>query len=57
MADSTRAMRRSIYERDILPTFRNRLLTEISPDDLRAMCAKVKERGEPRPRLSTSATS
>jgi len=47
MADSTRAMRRSIYERDILPTFRNRLLTEISPDDLRAMCAKVKERGAP----------
>lgn len=47
MADSTRAMRRSIYERDILPTFRNRLLTEISPDDLRAMCAKVKGRGAP----------
>ena len=35
MADSTRAMRRAIYERDILPVFRNRLLTEISPDDLR----------------------
>lgn len=47
MADSTRAMRRSIYERDILPTFRNRLLTEISSDDLRAMCAKVKGRGAP----------
>lgn len=47
MADSTRAMRRSIYERDILPTFRNRLLTEITPDDLRAMCTKVKERGAP----------
>ncbi|PJT19283.1 integrase [Ochrobactrum sp. 30A/1000/2015] len=47
MADSTRAMRRSIYERDILPTCRNRLLTEISPDDLRAMCAKVKGRGAP----------
>ncbi len=47
MADSTRAMRRSIYERDILPTFCNRLLTEITPDDLRAMCAKVKERGAP----------
>lgn len=47
MADSTRAMRRSIFERDILPTFRNRLLTEITPDDLRAMCAKVKARGAP----------
>ncbi|WP_230481985.1 tyrosine-type recombinase/integrase [Sphingomonas sp. Leaf21] len=47
MADSTRAMRRAIFERDILPTFRNRLLTEIDPNDLRAMCAKVKERGAP----------
>jgi integrase len=47
MADSTRAMRRSIYERDILPTFRNRLLTEIAPEDLRMMCGKVKERGAP----------
>lgn len=47
MADSTRAMRRSIYERDILPTFRNRLLTEITPDDLRILCGKVKDRGAP----------
>ncbi|MBR0642730.1 tyrosine-type recombinase/integrase [Plastoroseomonas hellenica] len=47
MADSTRAMRRSIYERDISPTFRNRLLTEITPDDLRTMCGKVKARGAP----------
>lgn len=47
MADSTRAMRRTIYERDLLPVFRNRLLTEITPDDLRAVCAKVKERGAP----------
>ncbi|BDD68186.1 integrase [Sphingobium sp. TA15] len=47
MADSTRAMRRSIYERDILPIFRNRLLTEITPDDLRMMCGKVKDRGAP----------
>ncbi|WP_422035518.1 tyrosine-type recombinase/integrase [Reyranella sp.] len=47
MADSTKAMRRTIYERDILPTFRNRLLREITPDDLRTMCGKVKERGAP----------
>ncbi len=47
MADSTRAMRRTIYERDILPKFRKRLLTEIEPDDLRALCAKVKNRGAP----------
>lgn len=47
MADSTRAMRRSIFERDILPTFRNRLLTEIVSDDVRALCGKVKDRGAP----------
>jgi integrase len=47
MADSTRAMRRSIFERDLLPAFRNRLLAEITPDDLRALCAKIKGRGAP----------
>jgi integrase len=47
MADSNHAMRRSIFESDILPTFRNRLLTEINPDDVRALCAKVKDRGAP----------
>ena len=47
MADSTRAMRRSIFERELLPAWRNRLLTEITPDDLRVHCAKVVERGAP----------
>ena len=47
MADSTRAMRRTIFERDILPTFRNRLLHEVLPEDLRAMCEMVKARGAP----------
>ncbi|MEF2073940.1 tyrosine-type recombinase/integrase [Consotaella aegiceratis] len=47
MADSTRAMRRTIYERDIVPKFRKRLLTEIEPDDLRVLCGKVKDRGAP----------
>ncbi|URI16135.1 tyrosine-type recombinase/integrase [Brevundimonas albigilva] len=47
MAESTRAMRRTIFERDILPTFRHRLLHEILPEDLRAMCEKVKARGAP----------
>lgn len=47
MADSTRAMRRSIIDRDILPVFRNRRLTEIAPDDLRALCTKVMSRGAP----------
>ena len=47
MADSTRAMRKSIVDRDILPAFKNRLLNEISSDDLRALCNKVKARGAP----------
>ncbi len=47
MADSTRSMRRSIFDRDIAPTWKNRLLVEITSDDLRALCMKVKERGAP----------
>ncbi|NTF47094.1 tyrosine-type recombinase/integrase [Rhizobium rhizogenes] len=47
MADSTRAMRRSIFERELLPVWRNRLLTEITPDDLRVLCGKIVDRGAP----------
>lgn len=47
MAESTRAMRRIIFDRDIVPTWKSRLLTEISPNDLRALCSKVRERGAP----------
>lgn len=47
MADSTRAMRRSIFERELLPVWRNRLLTETTPDDLRAQCGKIVDRGAP----------
>ena len=47
MAESTRAMRRVIFDRDIVPAWKNRLLTEVTPDDLRALCLKVKDRGAP----------
>lgn len=47
MADSTRAMRRHVYERDIEPAWKKRLLTEITPEDLRGLCGKVKARGAP----------
>jgi integrase len=47
MAESTRSMRKAIFDRDILPVWKNRLLTEIAPDDLRAVCNKVKDRGAP----------
>ena len=47
MADSTRSMRRTVYDRDIAPVFQLRLLHEIKPDDVRAACLKVKDRGAP----------
>ncbi|TIL96283.1 MAG: DUF4102 domain-containing protein [Mesorhizobium sp.] len=47
MADSTRSMRKAIFDRDILPIWGKRLLTEITADDLRALCAKVRDRGAP----------
>ncbi len=47
MAESTRSMRKTIFDRDILPTWKNRLLTEITPEDVRTLCHKVKDRGAP----------
>lgn len=47
MADSTRNMRRSIFNREVLPQWRNRLLTEITPDDLRTHCKSIVKRGAP----------
>ncbi|AXK39648.1 tyrosine-type recombinase/integrase [Crenobacter cavernae] len=47
MAESTKAMRESILDRDILPVFKNRLLAEITAEDLRALCDKIKDRGAP----------
>lgn len=47
MADSTRAMRRIIFDRDIMPSWKSRLLIEISPDDLRVLCNRVRDRGAP----------
>lgn len=38
MAESTRTMRRIIYERDVAPLWGKRLLTEITAGDLRALC-------------------
>ena len=47
MADSTKAMRKTVIDRDILPVFQNRRMAEIGPEDLRALCAKIKARGAP----------
>ena len=45
MADSTRSMRKSVIARDIMPAFKNRILAEVTAEDLRALCDKVKARG------------
>ena len=47
MADSTKAMRKTVIDRDILPVFQNRRMAEIGPEDLRVLCAKIKGRGAP----------
>lgn len=47
MADSTKAMRKSIIDRDILPVFGRRLLREVTPEDLRNLCEKIKNRNAP----------
>lgn len=47
MAESTRDMRRSVYERDVKEKFANRFLREITHDDLRSLTDKIVERGAP----------
>lgn len=38
LADSTKAMRRGVYNRDIYPRFKRRVMTEITEDDVRSLC-------------------
>lgn len=46
LADSTRAMKQAVIDRDILPVFGNRLIHEVNPAGLRAICDKlVEDRG------------
>lgn len=47
MADSTRDMRRSIYERELKPKFGNQKLCEITHEDLRTLTNTIVERGAP----------
>ena len=47
MAESTRDMRRSVYERDLKARFGNLKLTEITHEDLRALTDAIVERGAP----------
>ncbi|HWX02026.1 tyrosine-type recombinase/integrase [Collimonas sp.] len=47
MADSTRDMRTSVYEREIKPKFHNKKLIEFTHEDLRALTDVIVERGAP----------
>ena len=47
MADSTRAMQRAIYDCDVGPQWKNRLLSELLPDNRRAHCGRIVDRGAP----------
>jgi len=47
IADSTRDMRRSIYERELKPKFGKQKLVEIAHEDLRALTSVIVERGAP----------
>lgn len=47
MAESTRDMRRSVYERDVAGTFARLKLPEITPEDIRLLCGKIVDRGAP----------
>lgn len=47
MDESTRSMRKSVLDRDILPIFKKRLLSEVQVENLRALCLRVKGRGAP----------
>ncbi|WP_425998728.1 tyrosine-type recombinase/integrase [Caulobacter sp. DWR1-3-2b1] len=47
MAESTRAMRRGIYQRDVARAFQNRQLHEIEPQDIRIFCEGIVARGAP----------
>ncbi len=45
--DSSRDMRRSVYERELKPKFSNQKLVEITHEDLRALSDAIMERGAP----------
>ncbi|KVW14636.1 integrase [Burkholderia cepacia] len=49
LADSTRAMRKSVYDRNLAAEFGRLKLEEITPSRLMARCEKIKERGAAAP--------
>ncbi len=53
LAESTRAMRRAIYDRNLATEFGRLKLEEITPSRLMARCEKIKERGAPAPAVQS----
>lgn len=47
MAESTRDMRRSVYDRDLKGAFGKLKLEEVTPEELRSLCDRIVERGAP----------
>jgi integrase len=47
LADTTKAMRRGVYNRDIFPRFKKRVMAEITEDDIRDLCEQIKRRNAP----------
>jgi len=47
MAESTRDMRRSVYERDLKKLFEKLKLDEITEEELRRLCDRIVVRGAP----------
>ena len=47
LSESTRDMRRHIVDRDLMPVLGNYTLREVTSEDVRALCNKVKKRGAP----------
>lgn len=47
LSDVTKESRRSYYNRDIYPAFKDRLLNEITEADVRSLCERIKRRGAP----------
>lgn len=53
LAESTRAMRKAIYDRNLADEFGRLKLEEITPARLMARCEKIKERGAPAPAVQS----
>ncbi|EAA8821678.1 tyrosine-type recombinase/integrase [Salmonella enterica subsp. enterica serovar Isangi] len=45
LADSTRAMKQAVIDRDILPVLGNKMMTEITTRGVRDLCDRIVERG------------